>query len=264
MQFVSLHDKREIERFLRKDVYLHIYGIGDLDDFFWPYTIWYGLRTDANLESVALLYVGQALPALLALSRQGDAMQELLRSISHLLPDRFSAHLSPGLETVLGGTHDLQPHGEHYKMALPDVATLSGYDCPGVTRLSKQDLDEIREFYEESYQDNWFDPRMLETDQYFGIRKETRLVSIAGIHVYSPDYRVAALGNIATLPSRRNCGYGRQVTARLCQSLVQEVDHIGLNVKADNKAAISCYEKLGFEIVASYGEFLVQRNSPER
>jgi len=32
---------------------------------------------------------------------------------------------------------------------------------------------------------------------------------------------------------------------------------IGLNVKADNHAAISCYKKNGFEIVASYGEFVV-------
>ena len=35
--------------------------------------------------------------------------------------------------------------------------------------------------------------------------------------------------------------------------------HVGLNVKADNGAAISCYKKLGFEPVASYGEFMVRR-----
>lgn len=91
-----------------------------------------------------------------------------------------------------------------------------------------------------------------------------RLVSIAGIHVYSPKYKVAALGNITTLPSRRGKGYGRRVTARLCRSLVDEGIDIGLNVKADNSAAISCYRGLGFETVAAYEEFLFQAKPPRR
>ncbi len=54
-------------------------------------------------------------------------------------------------------------------------------------------------------------------------------------------------------------GYGRQVTAKTCQSLLEDVCHIGLNVKADNDAAISCYRRLGFETVAPYGEYMVER-----
>ena len=49
------------------------------------------------------------------------------------------------------------------------------------------------------------------------------------------------------------------VTARLCRSLRETVDHIGLNVQADNDAALACYRKLGFEIVAPYGEFTVEQ-----
>jgi hypothetical protein len=44
MSMVMLHDKGEIEAFLRRDVSLHIYEIGDLDDVFWPHTTWYALR----------------------------------------------------------------------------------------------------------------------------------------------------------------------------------------------------------------------------
>ena len=99
---------------------------------------------------------------------------------------------------------------------------------------------------------------MLETNQYFGIMEDNRLASIAGIHVYSPEYRVAALGNTTTLPSQRNKGYARRVTARLCQSLMDEGMDVGLNVKADNKTAVSCYERVGFKVVATYEEFMVQ------
>jgi ribosomal protein S18 acetylase RimI-like enzyme len=47
----------------------------------------------------------------------------------------------------------------------------------------------------------------------------------------------------------------------LCQSLLEKVEHVGLNVKADNDAAIACYRKLGFEVVAPYGEFTVEQKS---
>ncbi len=33
------------------------------------------------------------------------------------------------------------------------------------------------------------------------------------------------------------------------------VQHLGLNVKANNIPAIHCYQRLGYEIVASYNEY---------
>ena len=143
-------------------------------------------------------------------------------------------------------------------MALVDASLLGDIDCSETVRLSGGDLKDLLHLYDRSYPGNWFDPRMLETNQYFGIRKDGRLISAAGVHVYSERYGVAALGNITTDPDHRNQGYGRTVTARLCQSLSERVDHIGLNVKADNDIAISCYNRLGFEIVASYAEHMVE------
>jgi len=256
---ICLHDKIAIERVLRENVFLHIYGIGDLDDFFWPYTTWYAAKSNTEIHAIALLYTGLSLPTLLALSENTDKMQCLLKSISHLLPQRFYAHLSPGVETVFRTTHHLIPHGEYLKMALLHRSDVETCRCPETCVLGNGDVNEINEFYQQCYPGNWFDPRMLETGKYFGIRKEEYLVSIAGIHVYSPEYKVAALGNIATAPSHRNKGYGRQVTAKTCQSLLKDVSHVGLNVKADNNHAISCYKSLGFETVASYGEFMLER-----
>jgi GNAT superfamily N-acetyltransferase len=256
MAFEYLRDREEIELFLRNDAYLHLYAIGDLDDFFWPHTTWYGLRSGGGLRAVALSYTGQPLHTLLGLCRESGAMAELLRSILHLLPARFYAHLSPGLDAVLSPTHRVEPHGEHYKMALRDSTRLSSIDCSETIPLGDQDLAELQEFYAESYPENWFDPRMLETGQYFGIRQAGRLVSAGGIHVYSPRYDVAALGNIATHPSHRGKGYGTTVTAMICRSVA--VKAIGLNVKTDNRSAIASYTRLGFEVAATYGEFLFE------
>lgn len=259
MPVICLHDKKIIEQFLRNNTNLHIYSIGDLDDFFWPYTTWYALTIDQVPKAIALLYTGLTLPTLLALSEQSTFMSDLLKSIIPILPCKFYTHFSPGLESVFHDSYELKSHGEHYKMALRDLSASKSVDCTSVIRLCKSDLHDIVQLYKESYPNNWFDERMLETNQYFGIRKDRRLVSIAGIHVYSEGYRVAALGNITTHPSWRNKGYGRLVTARLCQSLSETIDCIGLNVKADNSKAISCYKKLGFVVIASYGEFMAQR-----
>lgn len=261
MNYLCLHDKTDIENFLRKNVSLHIYSIGDLDDFFWPYTTWYGLKANEGISAIALMYIGHSFPTLLALSNCNEiaAMKELITSIQHLLPNRFYAHLSPGLESALGATHDLESHGKHYKMALIPRKPALEKDLTGVIRLNKQELDAIQKLYDESYPDNWFDPRMLETGQFFGRIEKKHLVSIAGVHVYSPQYKVAALGNITTHPEHRNKGYGANVTAALCQSLCEEGMHIGLNVKTCNDNAISCYRKIGFEIIAEYDEFMIQR-----
>ena len=50
-----LHDREQIERFLRRDPGLHIYGLGDLDDRFWPFTTWYGGRDGGDLQALFLL-----------------------------------------------------------------------------------------------------------------------------------------------------------------------------------------------------------------
>ena len=258
METVILRDKRELEAFFRKDVFFHIYSIGDLDDFFWQDTTWYALRNDDGVQAVALLYTGLSLPTLLAFSDRVTATKELLRSIINELPGKLYTHLSPGLEAVLSERYALESHGEHYKMALKDRALVHDVDCSAVIRLSMADLDELQHLYQESYPENWFDPRMLETNQYFGIRKRGALISAGGIHVYSEKYRVAALGNITTLPGHRNMGYAKLITACLCQSLCDSIDHIGLNVKVDNAAAMACYKTLGFEICGSSGEYMAE------
>ncbi len=262
MRVVCLHDKAELEGFLRQDIALNIYSLGDLDEFFWPFTQWYGLKSAGELKAVALLYGTDAPPVLLTLAspQAKTELRALLTLLLPLLPRKVYAHLSLGLEDILETAFQLESFGIHHKMILANLTRFQDFLSPNTMPLTREHLAEVTSLYAVSYPENAFDPRMLETGQFSGIWEDNQLVSIAGIHVYSPGYRVAAVGNVTTHPQYRNRGYGKMVTATLILSLLEKVDYIGLNVKANNWAAIHSYQQLGFEISASYHEMMAIGN----
>jgi predicted GNAT family acetyltransferase len=90
------------------------------------------------------------------------------------------------------------------------------------------------------------------------VRRDGRIVSVAGVHVLSRQHRVAALGNVATNAAFRGRGLGRVVCAALCKDLVAIADPVGLNVLSSNAAAISLYEQLGFVRIAQYEEAMIE------
>src|SRR5262249_38432512 len=153
--------------------------------------------------------------------------------ILHLLPRRIYTHLSGDLIDVFADDYHVEPHGAYDKMALTNPERLDIVDTSSAVQLSATNLAEIMALYDAAYPGNWFDPRMLETGHYYGVRQDGVLLSVAGVHVYSPHYRVAALGNVTTHPAARGRGLATLATAKLCQELRRSVDRIGLNVRAD-------------------------------
>lgn len=258
MRTICLHEKEKIWNFLKANPSLNLYSIGDLDDFFWPYTTWYALMDGQRIVQLALLYCASSLPILLAMVEDDSSadMQLLLRSILPLLPRRFYAHLQRATSESLLQNYQLESHGVHYKMVLRWPERLDQVDTSRVSALTRTDLSDLEAFYRTSYPGSWFDPRLLETGYYYGVRAGSSLLSVAGIHVYSREYSVAALGNITTHPAYRGQGLATQASAQLCKSLLKTVKTIGLNVHAENNAALACYSRLGFERVAVYEEFM--------
>ena len=257
MAVITLHDRDAIEAVLRRNPALHLYEIGDLDDAAWPFTVWYGLVERAEIRATILIYTATDPPTMIALADPpADDLHELLHQVRRLLPSQLYAHLSAGGLAALGPDVTAFSKGPHLKMALTDLAV----DVAGTTdtvRLTSADLDDLMRLYGVGYRGNWFVPEMLDRGPYFGRRVDGELVSAAGVHIYSPVLRVAALGNIVTHPAHRGRGHAAAVTARVCAELLPHVDFIGLNVKAANTSAIACYTRLGFRPVAEYEEVAV-------
>lgn len=250
----ELVDGEEVERFLRRDPWLRVYELGDLDSRLRQFTRFFGLGEP--LEATCLLWLASDPPTLLCFRRNEDdrAPEALLRALAPELPRPLYAHLSPGLEDAVGGPCDKR--GLHLKLGLLDVARLRSVDTSGTEQLGPECQAELEALYASAYPGSWFDPRTLSTGCYFGARRNGALVAAAGVHVVSEEQRVAALGNIVTHRACRSEGLATRVTARLSMHLLERVDHIGLNVSADNHAALACYGKLGFSTVASYEEVL--------
>jgi GNAT superfamily N-acetyltransferase len=242
-----------IEAFLRRAPYLHLYELGDLDPRETAHTTWIA---DPVVDAVVLLYRGLKTPTIVALAEGDPAAQHALlaRSASEL-PPRCYAHLTPGLEAALTPRYRCELLGHCLKMGL--AAQVAKPADESVIRLAASDADEAVRFYAESYPSGYFEPVNLERGPYVAIRDDRGFAAIAGVHVYSQVLRVASLGNIATRPDCRGLGHARRVTAGLCRLLQTEVDVIGLNVRADNAAAIACYRGVGFDVRHSYDEWLV-------
>lgn len=246
-----MQEVTELASLLRKNPELHIYELGDLDPFFFPQTKWF-----AEDGVLCLLYTGSFGSTLLAFAAPSEEarMIALLERTRDRFPDHFYTHLTPGLAAALEPRFELSPPKPALKMVLRDREKIEAIDTRDVVEVLSEDLAAAEALYRDSYPGNWFDARMLETGCYCGIREGDRFIAIAGVHVYSPTYRVAALGNIVTAHDARGRGLGAKITAAVSKKLLATVDVVGLNVMRDNAVAISCYRKLGFEVVADYEE----------
>lgn len=256
MKLKSVKDKKVLENFFRKNAALNIYQLGDLDDFYWHQTDFYGYYESEELKSVVMIFKEVNPNVVIALCdiEELQYLNKALEFMSEILPDKIYLHVTPGAEKSLEKKYNLKHEGLYMKMDLRDKEKIYSVEANDTEQLSIKNKAELSAFYNEAYPGNSYIERMLETGMFYGIREEGKIVSVSGIHVYSPEYKVAALGSITTHSKYRGKGYATKVTACLCKELLKNIEVIGLNVHSENSSAIHCYEKLGFVKIADYLE----------
>lgn len=258
MHVIEIQDKNLLYNYFKKDICLYAYHIGDLDNFFFVNCSWYVLFHENEIQEVALLYKGSKKPTVLLFGRT-EGQKVLMENVLDILPKEFFCHYSISIKNILSTKYLIEPLGMHFKMMLKDIHNLEKAEDRDILFLSNIDIPDIQKLFTESYPENYFTNRMLETGKYVGIKDKDTLIGIAGVHVYSKIYKIAILGNITVHPDYRNHGIGKRLITSLLLNLKNDVDFIGLNVKANNTSAIHLYNKLGFIKCAEYEEGILRK-----
>ena len=250
-------DKFRLFEHFKKDPILFGYHIGDLDDFYFEHCQWgVSYPQMPRIEEAILVYSGGHVPSVLAFGLT-DKFDDLLKEMLPLLPPKFHSHFNDSSRHVFLNSYSEKSLGTYQKMKLIDFNPQPCADTTGtIIRLDDSHKITLLQFYKESYPGNYFHDRMLASGKYFGCFENNSLLSVAGVHVYSREYKIAVLGNIATHPDHRGNRLAAILTSHLIEELSNEGLLVALNVKCDNEYAIRCYEKLGFQKQCEYEESL--------
>jgi ribosomal protein S18 acetylase RimI-like enzyme len=247
-------DKQKLITHFRKDPVLFAYHIGDLDDFFFPLCKWPALTNDNDeIEEAILIYNNPLFVTVMAFGLS-ESFESFLQKEIDNLPNKFFCHFQDKCRDIFKSNFTEEPLGKHLKMKLNNFTKQHHDNDKNIIRLEMTHLDLVEDFYSKVSPGGYFDPRMLITKKFFGYIENDILKSIAGLHVYSDEYKIAVLGSIATHPDYRRRGLATKVTSILTEELSAEKKLVCLNVKADNMPAIKCYEKIGFEVAHEYEE----------
>jgi ribosomal protein S18 acetylase RimI-like enzyme len=237
-----LTDRSEILAYLETNRLYASYAIGDLEPGLFEQSSWAGAEKAGQLAALILLFRGLRPPPLFLM---GDAagLRAILEDIQY--PER--PYLTCRSEHV-SMTRDYFAWDETvpmWRMVLnPNRFQAGKGDC---VRLSPDHHDLLDELYSLGG-GGAFDLAQLQHGAFYGALVENRLVAVAGTHLVSPTYGVAAVGNVFTHPHYRRRGYGTATTsAVVTELLARGIQDIILNVGQNNVSAVRVYERLGFE-----------------
>jgi ribosomal protein S18 acetylase RimI-like enzyme len=235
----NLSNKDEIRTILRRDPIWCVYALGDLTPRMFEKCRWF----TPDLTMVLHDYGTSILFA--------HGTGSIREALEHV---RWPVHLQvqqDGLDEVArhaAVTDQKQMWRMAWAAAGTDARRSSSID-DGVQRLGGNDVAALKRLYADGESTgespDFFYDSMVPAGVFFGVYEGADLVAAAGTHLFAPDESVAAVGNVYTRRDRRGRGLGRAVTSAVLHRL-RHLETIGLNVRADNAAAIRVYESLGF------------------
>jgi ribosomal protein S18 acetylase RimI-like enzyme len=120
----------------------------------------------------------------------------------------------------------------------------AGSDTPDVSELKESDVPEMSVVYEATRPGRKMCPRNQKLGTFLGVRREGKLVAIAGLRMHLPGYR--EITTVATMPGFEGRGYATALVAALVERIRARNERPFLTVSIDNPRAIAIYRRLGF------------------
>jgi predicted GNAT family acetyltransferase len=123
-------------------------------------------------------------------------------------------------------------------------------------RLGETHLSDLRALFgDRPDAPDAFTPSQLKSGVFYGIYDRQDLVAVAGTHVRSARFKLAAIGNVFTHPEYRGQGFASATTAAVVQDLMADgIETIILNVAQSNTPAVRTYERIGFRTHCAFFE----------
>lgn len=251
----EIRDRDKILRILETDRVFGAYAIGDLEPSLFEQCQWVMAEREGSL-ALALLFGGFDPPALVLF---GDAQGLALILGAAMRPTRVYAVFGESHRASLEAHYGLAESKQMLRMVWSGAAPLP-QPSPLAFRLGGARLAELQSLYS-LYAEAHFAPYQLMQGIFYGVERDGRLVSVAGTHLVSYTYGVAAIGNVFTHPDYRGCGYARACTAEVLRELTGRAETVVLNVGADNSPALHLYERLGFAPHCGFYEAMAWRKN---
>jgi ribosomal protein S18 acetylase RimI-like enzyme len=230
----SIADKDEIRTILRREPAWAVYALGDLSPRMFDKCRWYTPDLTMILRDYGTTILFATGPG---------SVREALSDVTGMVHLQVRADALDEIARVAGVTEERLM----WRMAW-NHGSLPAIDLQ-VTRLVAGDVPALERLYADGESSgespDFFYPSMVSDGIFFGVYEDEALAAVAGTHLVAPEEGAAAIGNVYTRRDRRGRGLGRAVTAAVLREL-NGIETVGLNVRADNDAAIRIYESLGF------------------
>lgn len=242
---VELTDKPQILECLETDRFYGAYAIGDLEPEMFAQCTWVGAETGGRLRALVLHFHGLEPAALLLMGDTGG-----LRAIldGALRPERVYLTCRPAHLSMTRDFYAWDRTTSMWRMVLKAARFRPGERAGTCVRLTPVHTDQLSELFALGRDIVAFSPAQVAQGVFYGVMAADQLVAVAGTHLVSPAYGVAAVGNVFTHPDHRGRGYGTATASAVVAELLRRgIRGVVLNVSQDNAVAISIYERLGFE-----------------
>lgn len=225
----------EIRSLLNRDRIWCVYALGDLAPAMFPKTRWF-------VPDLTLVLHDYGTCILFAM---GEA--SVAEALQHV---QWPVHLQVRAEALAAVEHVAVVSKRQRMWRMGWSGDRSGWvDVARARRLTADDVPALERLYADGAgageSPDFFFPSMVEDGVFFGVCEGGEILAAAGTHLYAPGEGAAAMGNVYTHIARRGRGLGRIVTCATLRALA-ELETVGLNVRAENAAAIKVYSSLGF------------------